>query len=204
MLDKNLSEWITQATSGDVLATMHLVSAHRSRLIKRIERRLRLNPFADFSAEDIMQEISTDVFIAIQSAAFDTDASFIAWLNRVADNRLAKTIRDRSRIKRGGKSWQVSADDSSFLQLFNDIHDEKVETGSERFRRKENKEAIGMCVAALSSEQQTAIDLSYFQQQSLDQIAETMGTTRDAVRGLIYRAKRELRQMMGESSRWLG
>ncbi len=111
-------------------------------------------------------------------------------------------MRDRSRIKRGGRSWQVQAADSSILQLVDDLQDEGAETASEHFQKDEVKDAIKLCVAALPDQHREPIELYYLRQQSLEDIAESMQITKAAVRGLLFRATQTMRNMMGEFSRW--
>jgi RNA polymerase sigma-70 factor (ECF subfamily) len=193
---------IEQAVSGQHTATAKLLVLNSARLSMRLRSRLELNPFADFSADDVLQEVFVDVFRGISTFDVEKSGAFLAWLDRVADNRLAKTIRDRSRKKRGGKTWQSQAADSSIAMLINELRDEGAVTGSQEFMKGEAKDAIKLCIAALPDQQREAIELSYLEQKSLDEIADAMAITKDAVRGLHYRAKQAMRSMLGESSRW--
>lgn len=48
---------ILAAVAGDQAATAQLLAMHRGRLAHRLRTRLELNPYADFSAEDVLQEV---------------------------------------------------------------------------------------------------------------------------------------------------
>ncbi len=190
------------AVSGDHGATAELLVRHGDRLARRLRTRLELNPFADFSAEDVLQEVFVDVFQGIGTFRPEDGTPFHAWLNRVADNRLGKFIRDRSRIKRGGGIWQANANAESVIRLLNDLDDPNAKTASERLAANEAKQAILLCVASLPDAQREAVQRYYLQQQDLAEISQAMGISKEAVRGLLYRAKQSLRNMMGGSSRW--
>ncbi len=105
MSNSNLSQrLIEQAINGDRAATADLLASHADRLVRRLEMRLKLNPFTDFSADDVLQEVFVDVFRGIGTFQLDRGVPFDAWLNRVTDNQLATFLRDRSRLKRGGRA----------------------------------------------------------------------------------------------------
>lgn len=202
-MDHNRSseELIERATQGDKSALAELLVVHHHRLETRIKFRVRLNPSIDFTAEDVLQETYIDVFNGISTFRVDSGASFATWLVRVADNRLAKLLRDRSRLKRGGGRWSIDIQGSTVMQLMHDLGDEAI-TGSERLAKQEVKRAIELTVAALPPKQREAIERHYLEHQDLAQIAEAMRTTKDAVRGLLHRAKKSMQKMLGGSSRW--
>ncbi len=202
MTASELERLIRGAVSGDHGATAELLVRHSGRLARRLRTRLELNPFADFSAEDVLQEVFVDVFQGIGTFRPEDGTPFHAWLNRVVDNRLGKFLRDRSRIKRGGGAWRADAPHGSVIRLINDLNDPNAKTASERFAASEAKQAITLCVASLPDAQREAVQRFYLQQQDLAETAQAMGISRDAARGLIYRAKQSLRDMMGGSSRW--
>ena len=62
-------------------------------------------------------------------------------------------------------------------------------------------EALQVAITGLPDDQRQAIHLN-LSGLSLDEIAETMNRTEAAVRGLLHRAKRALREAMGRSSKW--
>ena len=71
---------------------------------------------------------------------------------------------------------------------------------SHRVQRGESIDAMKLAMAHLPGDQQEIVQRRYLQGQSLDQIAEETGRTKDAVRGLCFRARKNLRAVMGRSS----
>jgi RNA polymerase sigma factor (sigma-70 family) len=71
------------------------------------------------------------------------------------------------------------------------------------YRRVQQREGLRRMQAALASlpdEQREVIHRRYMQEESFEQIAAAMDRTRDGVRGLCYRARKNLRALMGGSS----
>jgi len=60
-----------------------------------------------------------------------------------------------------------------------------------------------MGIAALPSDQRDAIRTHLLEYKTLAETAAAMDRTPGAVRALIHRGKRQLRQFLGHSSRWL-
>lgn len=194
------------AVSGNRDALAQLLVAHGGPLSRRLAARLELNPFADFAVEDVLQEVFLDVFRGIGTFRFDQGTSFRAWLNTIADNRLASMIRHRCRSKRGGRHQVHSADASrlrsSISLLVRCLADEHGETGSEHAARGEMLQALREGLAELPHDQRAAVEAHYLDHRSVDATAAELEVTQGAIRGLLYRAKQSLRTALGKSSRW--
>jgi DNA-directed RNA polymerase specialized sigma24 family protein len=55
-------------------------------------------------------------------------------------------------------------------------------------------------MASLPVEQRDVVERYYLQTQTLEQIAEATGRTIASIRGICYRARKNLRRLMGGSS----
>ena len=60
-----------------------------------------------------------------------------------------------------------------------------------------------VAIASLADEQREAIRLHYFERLTLEETATAMRRSTGSVRGLLQRAKQQLRQQMDRSSKWL-
>ena len=177
-------------------------STHRAHFLQRIQRRIGLNPYADFSAEDVLQEAFADAHRAAEQLKSHHEGAIVAWVEKIVDNRLAQTFRDRARLKRGGPNWRNAAADGSIRQLARELADKNAETGSDRFLKQEVKDAIRDAIQALPDQQQRIVTAYYLEHQSLEQIAISEELTKDAVRSVLFRAKQTIKELLGNSSRW--
>lgn len=195
---------LDKAINGDRDAAARLLMQHGDRLARRVTRRLELNPFADFSVEDVLQEAYVDTFVGFATFDPEKGTSFAAWLDRVVENRLVTMLRERQRKKRKPTGRRVANDlwRSSAAELGALLSDYRGQTPSDDYSRGEVVEAIRDQTAALPSDQREAIELHYLEGRSLNSTADVLGKTKDAVRGLIHRAKQSLRAALGNSSRW--
>lgn len=175
---------------------------HQTRLLRRIESRIGLNPFVDFSAEDVLQEAFADAHRGLVDLRATHEHAVSAWLNRIVDNRISQMMRDRSRAKRGGRISHVATAGSSMGQLARDLQDNRNETGSARLLRKEIEVAIGEAIGRLPSHQQSVVQQYYIEQHSLDDIADSKSMSKSAVRSILYRARIAIRNVLGNSSKW--
>jgi DNA-directed RNA polymerase specialized sigma24 family protein len=57
-------------------------------------------------------------------------------------------------------------------------------------------------MARLPADQREAIRESFLNGKTIEGVAQAMGRTVDAVRGLIHRGKKNLAEAMGRSSKW--
>lgn len=203
MNDVDLISQLTKlATNGDESAIVELLLIHQENLESRIRFRVSKNPFIEYSVEDVLQETWIDVFKGISTFRTDAGVAFGTWLNRVADNRLSKILRDRGRLKRGGNQWKMDINDRNVVSLVNDLENDSASSNQRHLEMAEIKHAIALSVAALPKQQREVIERCYLKQQNVSDIAGDMHMTDAAVRGLLYRAKRKLRLLMGESTNW--
>jgi len=178
--------------------------SHGDRLARRVSHRLELNPFADFSVEDVLQEAYVDAFVGIGGFDLSKGSCFAAWLDKVVDNRLITMLRGRQRQKRNAKGRRVgnNAWRSSAAELGEVLSDYRGKTPSDHLAKEEIIEAIRNHATELPSDQRDAIQTHYLEGRSINSTAEILGKTEGAVRGLIHRAKSSLRVVLGNSSRW--
>lgn len=190
--------------AGDRQAFARLLVEHGDRLARRIDSRLQLNPFADFSADDVLQEAYIDAFRNIESFDLAKADAFAAWLTKIADNRLVSMLRERQRQKRGGNARRANVDvwRSSAAELVALLEDEGGCTPSENAARDEAAAAVHAQFEQLPEDQSHALRAYYLVGHSTESTAELMGKTNGAVRGLIHRAKQSMRVALGNSSRW--
>ena len=75
-------------------------------------------------------------------------------------------------------------------------------TTSDKLARDEAVRAVQVAVAVLPSDQRAAVALHHLQGQSVEATAAKLCRSPAAVRGLLQRARKSLRELLGRSSRW--
>jgi RNA polymerase sigma-70 factor (ECF subfamily) len=196
---------IAAAVSGDRAALNELLLLHFDRLHLYIARRLPARLDGVLGADDVLQETLVRVIRGIASFEPQDDSSFDRWLETIARHTIESLEVAATAQKRGGKHHRrvhrAAAPASSIADLV-DLLSDKSSTVSDRTAKKEAIQAVQVGIACLPDEQQQAVRLRYLRGQSVGETADALGRSPAAVRGLLYRAKVQLREALGRSSRW--
>ncbi len=203
-LDAN-QELLAQALAGDSGTLERLLWRHFSQLERHIAPRIPDRFRSQLSVEDVLQDVFVQAFRDIKKFEVRPESSFYAWLRAIADHRLADAIKRLGRRKRGGEFRQlrnVPVDQNSSVAELIEIVCVENYTPGRSVARHEMAHAIQVGVASLPDDQREVIQAKFFEGRSLDEIAADMGRTKNAVRGLIHRAQKNLSDFMGRSSKW--
>jgi RNA polymerase sigma-70 factor (ECF subfamily) len=194
---------IPLAVAGDRRATERLLLAHYTMLEGRIAARLPHRLREAVSVEDLLQETIVQAIRCLPKCDAQSPQAFAAWLKAIADHLLVDAIRAATCHKRGG-GWNqlVNANGSSAeVTLLERLQDSALTPGSAAACI-EAVAAMKSALDALPSDEQRAMRLHVLDGKSLDETANMINRSPGAVRGLIHRAKRRLRDLMHSSSRW--
>lgn len=180
-----------------------LVAMHRTLLLTHICRRLDRHRANDIDAEDVLQETWIRVYREQErTLARGTDA-IVPLLKAIADARAVDAIRYSRRKKRGGDQPSlVYEKDGDGLGNPLSLAPDAGKSPSEQCSADEAAAAIRRNVAKLPDNQRIALQKQYFDGMSVGDTAATLDCTTGAVRGLLHRARRDLRNMMHGSSLW--
>lgn len=196
---------LTAAVAGDRVALERLLLDHYDELARRIEAKLPPRLQSTQAVEDILQLTFLQAFLDIAHFQQRTDATFGAWLARIAENRLCDAIRQHDRPKHGGDWKRVGdrpRDDSRILSLWDWIAADDTSPPSAAVRG-EALQALQVALAALPDDQRMAIQLQQLEGKSVEETAVALGRTPGAIRGLVHRGKLELIAALGRASQWL-
>jgi RNA polymerase sigma-70 factor (ECF subfamily) len=200
------AELIRRAVRGERAALERLLLDHFAPLTAHVARRMPPSLQSVVGVEDIVQSTLTNVFQSMKQFEARDDASFLSWLLTIAENELRDAVRAQKRKKRGGDRIRVedvpTEEQSREVQLV-DVLVGPDHTPSRSAARREGMHAIRTALAGLPEEYRRAIELRYFDGYSLEEAAILMGRTTGAVRGLVDRARRELRESLGRASHYL-
>jgi RNA polymerase sigma-70 factor (ECF subfamily) len=194
------------AVQGDRAALERLLLDHYAVLVAHLTKRLPPTLRAVTGVDDIIQQAYTQVFTGITSYKQRSGISFQSWLVTIAENRLRDAIRAQKRKKRGGdfaRMRGMDLDEESHAAHLLDAIAGTSHTPSQSMARREAIQAIQVAVAGLPPEYREAIRLRYFDGYTLEEVAALMQRTTGAVRGLLDRAKKKMRDSLERASRYL-
>jgi len=189
---ESASHLIDEAIEGDRASLAQLLLLHYDALYRHIDMRISHDLQGLVRADDVLQQ--TFVRAAHAIAAFEPrhENAFRGWLKTIADN----LVRDAEKRRRRERRERVDNAYSPPLNRLLGAHT----SPSRRAAHGESVRNMKSAMAQLSPDQQDVLQRRYFEGQSLDQIAEATGRSKDGVRGLCFRARQNLRAVMGRSS----
>ncbi len=205
-INETEEELVRNATCGDRMALQQLLLLHYTPLAHRISVMMPPALQGSVGAEDILQE--TFIHAIRDISGFDPLKwrSFGAWLMAVAENRIRDAIKTSERKKRGGHCHQarnLRDDHGSAIVDLIDILATESQTPSRSVARHEAVKAIQVAVASLPEDYRQAVRLRYLEGMSLSEVATAMHRSPGAIRGLLDRAKQQMRDAMGRASAYL-
>ena len=179
---------------GDAEAFEQLVALWQDRLVTLF----RHHTGDHSTAEDLAQEVFLRVYRA--RAGYKPTAKFSTWIHTIANN-VASDLRQRAyRRREHGMPMNVSAS-SSAIGLEQIAVAASGQRPARQADRGELQDVVQEAIRGLSDNQRMAVLLAKFEQCSYDEIAAAMGLTVPAVKSLLFRAREQLREMLGPYER---
>lgn len=194
-----------EAVRGDRQATERLLLQYAAHLRSRIALRLPSSVKSVADPDDVLQEVYMQAIRDISTCKAGSPGAFVAWLNGVADHRVGELIRYVNCKKRGGQMQRVElgspGSESSWgngVELLSD----SCATPGRAAARNEAVAAVRNAVNQLPPDQHEVARLHALEGQTLAETAQSVRRSSAAARGLVYRAKQRLRELLESSSRW--
>jgi RNA polymerase sigma-70 factor (ECF subfamily) len=196
------SDLIHQAVAGDRASLSQLLLIHYDGLRRHIAARISNDLQGVLRPDDVLQQTFVRVAQTIGAFQLRHERAFRGWLETIAEN-IVKDAAKRRRRERRAPDRQVrrasAGDDSSVAAVVERIAADCTTPGR-RVQRSESIRRMRAAIASLPDDQREVVERYYMQGQSYEQIAEAVGRSKDAIRGVCYRARKNLRAMMGRSS----
>ena len=202
----NEEQLLSSALAGDRTALGQLLLTYYDRLSWRLGCKMPASLRSIVQVEDILQQAFADAVRDIAKFEPRGEGAFYAWLGTIADHRLQDTIKKHSRKKRGGDMQRVqrlAGETSSAALELVDLLTADVSSPSRIVARREASQALAIAMAELPDDYRQVIQLRYLDGRSLDETAAAMDRTNSAVRALIDRAKKRLRDRLVDLSVYL-
>ena len=168
---------IQRIAAGDKAAMQTLFARHQLKMYRFV---LRIVSDATL-AEDAVSETFLEVWQ--HAGTFQGRSSVATWLLGIARYKALATQRRRP---------TVSLDCKSVQNVVDPVHDPEAELGQQ-----DTRTAIRRALAALSREHAEILDLVYYQEKSIREIAEVLGIPENTVKTRMFYARKRLAAIIG-------
>jgi RNA polymerase sigma-70 factor (ECF subfamily) len=169
-------ELIKRIANGDQLAMRTLFARHRVALYRWL---LRL-----VGEEALAEDLLSDVFLAVwrQAASFEARSSVSTWLLAIARNKALTARRRRTDGELDEALASTIADPADGPELV--------------LEKKDRAELLRHALARLSPEHGEVIDLVYYHDKSVKEVAEITGTAEATVKTRMFYARKKLAELV--------
>jgi RNA polymerase sigma-70 factor, ECF subfamily len=163
---------IARLKDGDGQALQALYARHNVKIYRFVLRLIR----DEGAAEDVVSEVFIDLWR--NPAAFEGRSEASTWLMAIARNKAWSLLRKRKEAEIDEGSLEAIADESD---------DPEVE-----MQKKTKAELLRACLAKLSAEHREVIDLVYYHEKSIEDVAAIIGIPEGTVKTRMFHARKKL------------
>jgi len=166
---------IGRIARGDRLAMQVLFARHHVRVYRYVLRLMR----DEMAAEDVISEVFLDVWH--QASKFEGRSAVSTWLIAIARFKALSALRKR-------RDGELDKEIEEALEEPSDgpeVAMEKLDKGA-RLRQ---------CLAALSPQHREIIDLVYYHEKSVEEVAKIVGIPENTVKTRMFYARKKLGEL---------
>jgi RNA polymerase sigma-70 factor (ECF subfamily) len=170
---------ITRIAAGDRLAMQVLFARHQVK-VYRFVLRLVGNPS---TAEDLISEVFLDVWR--QASRFEARSAVSTWLLAIARFKALSAMRRRP---------EAELDEEKAAAIEDTADNPEVVA-----QKKDKSEILRKCLTALSPDHREIIDLVYYHEKSVEEVAEIVGIPEATVKTRMFYARKKLSELLKNS-----
>ena len=173
------AELIVRVAGQDQTAIEVLFGRYQVRMYRFILRKVR--------SEAVAEEITNEVFMEVwrNAARFEGRSSLSSWMFGIAHNRAVSSLRKRR---------EAELDDDYASKIADDDDDPEVVS------QKADKGALlRACMDRLSDDHKTIIDLVYYHEKSIAEVADVVGIPQNTVKTRMFYARKKLSEFLQEA-----
>jgi len=169
---------IARIAGGDRLAMQVLFARHHVRVYRFVLRLVR----NEATAEDLISDVFLDVWR--QAGKFEGRSAVSTWLLSIARFKALSALRRRP----------VEELDEETAEQIEDQEDDP-ETA---LAKKDKSAVLRKCLTALSAEHREVIDLVYYHEKSVEEVAGIVGIPEATVKTRMFYARKKLSELLKE------
>jgi RNA polymerase sigma-70 factor, ECF subfamily len=166
---------IARIAQGDRLAMQVLYGRHHARAYRFGLRLVR----DEQVAEDLISEVFLDVWR--QAGKFEGRSAVSTWLLAITRFKALSALRRRK---------DAELDDEAANAIEDASDDPEVAV------QKDTGKALRKCLTALSLEHREIVDLAYYHEKSVEEVAEIVGIPENTVKTRLFYARKKLAELL--------
>ena len=167
---------IGRIATGDRLAMQVLFARHHVRVYRFVLRLVR----DESVAEDLISEVFLDVWR--QAGRFEGRSQVSTWLLAIARFKALSALRRRPDEELDDETAEAIEDPSDDPEVALD--------------KKDKSAAIRKCLEKLSAEHREIIDLVYYHEKSVEEVAQIVGIPENTVKTRMFYARKRLAELL--------
>ena len=167
---------IGRIATGDRLAMQVLFARHHVRVYRFVLRLVR----DESVAEDLISEVFLDVWR--QAGRFEGRSQVSTWLLAIARFKALSALRRRPDEELDEETAEAIEDPSDDPEVVLD--------------KKDKSAAIRKCLEKLSAEHREIIDLVYYHEKSVEEVAQIVGIPENTVKTRMFYARKRLAELL--------
>lgn len=166
---------VRRIAGGDTLAMRALYGRHHLRVFRFLQRLLR----DEATSEDAMSEVFLDVWR--QAGRFEGRSSVSTWLLAMARNKAWSALRKRR---------EASLEDGVAEAMEDEADDPEIQ-----IQKQDKGAALRSCMDKLSLEHREVLDLVYYHDSSIEEVAMIVGIPENTVKTRLFHARKKLAEI---------
>jgi RNA polymerase sigma-70 factor (ECF subfamily) len=167
---------IARIANGDRLAMQVLFARHHVRVFRFVLRLVR----NESTAEDLISEVFLDVWR--QAGKFEGRAAVSTWLLAIARFKALSALRRKPEKELDEEAAEAIEDTSDTPEI--------------ALQKKDKSELLRECLKALSPEHREIVDLVYYHEKSVEEVAEIVGIPEATVKTRMFYARKKLSELL--------
>jgi RNA polymerase sigma-70 factor (ECF subfamily) len=169
---------VLSIATGDKQALQVLFGRHNVRVFRFILRFLNNDEAA---AEDLVSEVFIDVWR--QANRFEARSQVSTWLLAIARNKALSALRRRS-------TEELDEEVAEFIE-------DPADNPEVAMQKKQRNSILAECLTQLSAAHREIVDLVYYHEKSIDEVAEIIGVPQNTVKTRMFYARKRIAELMG-------
>jgi RNA polymerase sigma-70 factor (ECF subfamily) len=167
---------IGRIASGDRLAMQVLFARHHVRVYRFVLRLVR--------DESVAEDLISDVFLDVwrQAGRFEGRSAVPTWLLAIARFKALTALRRKPDEELDEEAAEAIEDQSDDPEV--------------TLAKRDKSAAIRKCLTGLSAEHREIIDLVYYHEKSVEEVAEIVGIPQNTVKTRMFYARKRLAELL--------